>query len=298
MQRRKFIENALMLTGGISFPHVSLFKKDTKSIRFGIITDIHYANRGDQDNRFYRQSLDKLSECISVMNREEVNFLIELGDFKDRGINAKETLKFLTTVEKEFQRFNGDSYHVLGNHDTDTISKKQFLDRISNTGFAETKSYYSFKAEGFQFIVLDANFSSKGISYNKGNINWKDCHIPQKQLNWLKMELTNQLPTIIFIHQRLDSLYSLRDFCPDNADEVRGVLEASGNVLAVFQGHDHRGGFNKLNNIPYYTLRAVIEGSGIENSSYAIVNIQKDFKNSFVIDIKGYHKAVSMLLQI
>lgn len=110
----------------------------------------------------------------------------------------------------------------------------------------------------------------------------------------MKAQLQNKLPAVIFIHERLDSFYSLRNFCPDNADTAREILEDAGNVIAVFQGHDHRGGFNLINNIGYYTSKGAIEGSGPENNSYAIVEISMDFEKKFVTKVKGYRRERSV----
>ena len=60
-------------------------------------------------------------------------------------------------------------------------------------------------------------------------------------------------------------------------------------MSAVFQGHYHKGGLNKINNIFYYTLRAVVEGSGKENNNYAIVDIGEDS----IFRIKGFRKTNS-----
>ncbi len=102
--------------------------------------------------------------------------------------------------------------------------------------------------------------------------------------------------SIVFIHQCLGSFQSLRYFCPGNAGNTRETLKDCGNVLAVFQGHDHRGGFNTINNIHYYTFKGLISGCSLENNSYAIVEIRKGLKKDFIIRIKGYRKAESLLL--
>lgn len=299
MDRRKFLGISLSLVSSVSLFDMGFGKDSFEAIKFGIVTDIHYANAQPANNRYYKESLDKLDECIQVMNDEQVDFLIELGDFKDSGSppDEKETLAFLERIEQTFNRFNGPCYHVLGNHDEDIISKKQFLSRITNGNFPEAENYYSFEKNSFQFITLDANFTSKGISYNHGNFDWKDTYIPNDQLQWLSEKLRNSnLPTIIFIHQRLDSFQSVSSYSVKNADEVRKILEESGNVLAVFQGHYHPGAMNEINNIYYYTLRGMIEGSGPENNSYAIVEIRQNFNKELTIDIKGYRKASSYQL--
>ena len=74
-----------------------------------------------------------------------------------------------------------------------------------------------------------------------------------------------------------------------NATAVRALLEQSKKVLAVFQGHRHEGGYSHINGIHYYTLKAVIEGSGAENSAYAIVEADDRFN----LTVTGYRRADS-----
>ena len=297
--RRKFLMQATMLLGGASLSGKVIRKRRFKPVRFGIITDIHYADVPDNTsmNRYYNQSLKKVSECISVMNKEKVDFLIELGDLKDQGTPPDEaaTLNFLAKIEAAFRRFNGPIYHVLGNHDHDSISKNQFLSSIVNHGFSNALNYYSFNSKSFHFVVLDANYTVDGVEYDHGNFNWTDVHLPDEQLIWLNNDLnTNKMPTIVFIHHQLDSsVIEDKRHCPDNADAARKILEQSGQVIAVFQGHYHKGGLNKINSIFYYTLKAVVDGSGPENNNYAIVEIGEDQ----TINIIGFRKTESLKLR-
>lgn len=296
MQRRNFLGASLALIGGASLPRVN-WKDGSLMIRFGIVSDVHYADKKPAGNRHYKQSLAKLTECVNTMNKEGVDFLIELGDFKDDSNppDEKQTLQYLDTIEKALQRFNGPCYHVLGNHDEDCISKQQFLSRVTNGSFPKAENFYSFEKKGFRFIVLDANFNPDGTPYDRGNFDWRKCHIPEKQLNWMKDQLQDKMPAVIFLHERLDSFYSLRNLCPDNADKAREILEDAGNVIAVFQGHDHKGGFNLINNIGYYTSTGMIAGSGPENSSYGIVEISRDFEKKFITNVKGYRRERSVI---
>jgi predicted phosphodiesterase len=294
INRREFVTTTVTLMGGIPFTGISSAKGKFEPIKFGIITDIHHAERETPSGstRYYNESVAKLSECVDLMNEQNVDFLIELGDFKDQGALPKEeeTLKFLNTVETEFSRFKGPCYHVLGNHDHDTISKQQFLNGISNEGFKKASGYYSFNRSSFHFIILDANYTSTGAEYDHDNFDWNDAYIPESQLEWLKNDLQlNKMPAVIFIHHRLDTPPADRQYCPGNADTVRKILEDSGNVMIVFQGHYHEGDLCKLKNIYYYTLKAVVEGSGPENNNYAIVEIDSGLS----IRIKGYRKTAS-----
>ncbi len=292
--RRTFLKSSLALLAGlpISCALDSGLKTRRRKTRFGIVTDCHYANADAQGTRFYRESLDKLSECVELMNAERVDFLIELGDFKDQDKSPveKNTLSYLQAAENVFKQFNGPTYHVLGNHDMDSISKMQFLKRVNNTKVDSNRSYYSFDSNGLHYVVLDANYRTDSADYNHGNFDWTDANIPSKELDWLKRDLASTpRAVIVFIHQLLDGTGSVY---VKNAARVRQVLEASGKVLAVFQGHHHSGSYNNIAGIHYYTLKALVEGSGPENNSYAIAEVFP-YRS---ITVTGYRKAESKQL--
>ncbi len=262
------------------------------AVRFGIATDCHYADADTVGTRYYRHSLDKLGECVEAMNEQEVDFLVELGDFKDQDSPPIEqkTLSYLRSVESVFCKFGGPTYHVLGNHDLDSLSKAQFLTNIENTGIGSGRSFYSFDFNGVHFVILDANYKSDGADYDHGNFDWTDANIPPAELQWLRRDLAaTSGVVIVLIHQLLDGAGS---HYVKNATDVRQVLEQSGKVLAVFQGHRHDGGYSLIEGIHYYTLKAVVEGPGPENNSYAIVEVRPDMN----ITVTGYRKAVDKQL--
>ena len=258
-------------------------------VRFGLVTDIHYADADPRGSRHYRDSIGKLNEGIDLITSQKIDFLIELGDFKDQDEPPVEanTIKYLQTIEKIFRKSPAPSYHVLGNHDMDSLSKGQFLANVQNAGIAPDRTYYSFDVKGVYCIVLDANFTAKGDAYDHGNFDWTDAHIPPAQLDWLGKEVkAARGPIIVFTHQLLDGtgLYYIK-----NAAQVRQVLEESGKVLTVFQGHYHEGSYNLINGIHYYTLKAVIEGPAPDNNAYAVVEVLPDNN----ITVTGYRKAIS-----
>ena len=67
------------------------------------------------------------------------------------------------------------------------------------------------------------------------------------------------------------------------------MIEKSGKVRAVFTGHQHSGRINKVNGITYYSLRALVLNAGMEENSYATVDIY----GSGNIAVTGYRKAES-----
>jgi len=215
--------------------------------------------------------------------------VIELGDFKDQDAvpNEANTLKYLTDIESVFQKFKGPTYHVLGNHDVDGISKQQFLERVENTGIQTAKSYYSFNKKGFHFVVLDGDFTKEGKAYDHGNFTWDNTMIANEEIDWLKNDLkTNELPVIVFIHQMLEESKSV-NHAVANALQVRQILEQSQNVICVLQGHVHEEIYKFINGIHYYSVNAVADGDGPENSAYMIVDVYKDGS----LKIEGFRRA-------
>ncbi len=257
------------------------------AFRFGLVTDLHYADSDMRMGRYYQESIAKLRECVDRMNEAQVSFVCELGDFKDEDMRPEEarTLSYLETIEAEYARLTMPRHYVFGNHDLDSISKEQFMERT-----AMIAPYHSFDAGGYHFVVLDSCFDKESNPYDHGKFSWQDTNVPAEEIAWLQEDLAATThPTIVFGHQRLDDEGPLY---VNNSAEVRGVLEESGKVLAVFTGHDHPGGHNLINGVHYYTLIATVEGSGEVNNSYAIVEVAQ---NGDIV-VEGYRRAVHMTL--
>ena len=258
-------------------------------LRFGLVTDSHYAERPKGGTRYYQESLEKMKECVEVMNTEKVNFMIHLGDFKDENPDDKsQTLDFLKTIESAYSQFEGNRYHAIGNHDVDSITKQQFLQNIENTNIDKSASYYSFDNNGYHFVVLDANYDEKGNDhfYESGNANWQITNIPKKERRWLKRDLRKtDKPTIVFIHHLLFDSGEKHRYHVQEVEKIRAILEKSGKVQAVFQGHIHKEIVQNVNNIHYYTQYGMVDYSGLSNNSFSIVEIYDKH-----IEIKGYKR--------
>ena len=231
----------------------------TPLVRFGVVTDIHHADKATSGAVNYRGALAKLQSAVAVLENRGVDFIIELGDFKDNSGSVAATLAKLDEAEAAFTAFSGAHYHVIGNHDTDVLTKDEFFAHISNSGFASASGYYSFVRGGVTFIVLDANYNSDSddAHYSRGNWDWRVAYIPPSERAWLKATLDAASgPAVVFCHQRLDAAGG---HSVGNAAAVRGIIERSGKVVGVFAGHEHEGGRSDENGVSYYTLRALVE---------------------------------------
>lgn len=256
-------------------------------LRIGLVTDLHYADKEPTKTRFYRETLAKLAEAVERFNNSDLAFVIELGDLIDQAPTVEREIGWLDTVERVFAKAKAPRHYVLGNHCVTTLTKEEFA---AHTAAAKSP-HYAFDAGGIRFIILDACFSTDGTPYGRGNAEWTDANIPQAQVRWLQEQLAStKHSAVVFVHQRLDiaGKHSVR-----NAAEVRGVLERSGKVAAVFQGHSHKNELQIVSDIPYVTLAALIEGAGQENNSYGILDVMKDGS----LRIEGFRKLTSRKLE-
>lgn len=283
MRRSEFIR---CITGGVlflatGFRPQAAESRGRRTLRFGVITDTHYADRDARGTRHYRDSIAKVQQAVEEFNRAKVDFVIELGDLKDMDAKGTPelTLRYLDDIERVLQSFKGPVYHALGNHDMDCLSKEEFLAHISNPGAADGRNYYSFKVKGTRCVVLDANFNLDATPYHRGKYDWTKALIPQEQLRWLDEELASHAeePTLIFLHHLLDRFSGVEtNVCVSNADEVVATLERHKQVLAVFQGHHHVGNFSHRGGIHYLTLHGMVEQSFADYNSYAIVELRPE----------------------
>lgn len=295
IDRRKFLKASGALAGMMALSPSALFSKNKSNLSFGIVTDSHYADRDFSGDRYYRDSIAKMEEAMNEMNRQKVDFVVHLGDFKDQSEVPDEstTLEFLKKIESAYSNFKGPRYHVLGNHDMDSISKSQFLGNVVNTNISNTKSFYSFDRKGIHFVVLDACYTKQGVSYDKGNFQWNDCFIPSDQIDWLRHDLsTTDLPTIVFVHQLLDDAED-KQLCVLNAPDVRKVLSESLKVLSVFQGHQHKNRYRFIDDIHYCTLPGMVDYAGLENNCFTIVKVE-----ALGVNMIGYKRASSRMMEL
>jgi len=259
-------------------------------VRFGVVTDLHYADRNTLDHGAspagiveFRTSPAKLARAVDAFNAAHLDFAIELGDLKDFTRSRAETLPYLDEIESIFARFEGPRYHVCGNHDFDCLTKEIFFAHTPNDGQIPTRGYYSFEKGGITFVVLDGCFNLKGEDYaadEKGRQNWTwfESYVPPAELDWLDQTLAAaQGPAVVFCHQRLDpeaAGIGTKDFdhAVKNAAAVRVLLEKSGKVKSVITGHEHRGGFCERNGIAYHSLPALVGPKG----PYAVIDVLAD----------------------
>ena len=297
LSRRLFLIDGTLILAGVAWPRGRVLAAENvlrqssarPVVRFGVITDVHYADKPPVGTRFYRDSLPKMQVAVAALNdiakgdATGLAFGAMLGDLVDSAgatvsdESVARELGYLKTVDAEWARLGADRHYVLGNHCVDTLTKAEFA--------AETKARpapYSFDvpfrgAEGALHVVaIDACFNTAGAPYGRKNFDWRDSNVPEAQIDWLAADLAStRHPVVVLAHQRLDGS---GDHHVRNAARVRGVLEsAAPKVLAVLEGHSHRNFLGTVNGIPYCVARAMVEAEGPANNAFATVELFADY---------------------
>ncbi len=257
-------------------------------LRVGIFTDLH-ANDTDSpaEGKIMTAYPQRLKACIEAMNAWPADLMIDLGDFVNGNFvtgaplgNPARIPGILDKAEAIYSQFHGPRYYVLGNHDVYDLSKAEFL---AHTG--ATATYESFDAGAYHFVILDAQYNKKGKDL--GHAFWVvQGNIPQSELDWLKQDLAaTDKPTIVCVHQRLDIDFDMLSGGPEilNNKKVQKILEDSGVVIAVFQGHEHKNAHTVINGIHYITFDQLCDEDG-SKPSWAYVTLDPATRT---IDIKG-----------
>jgi 3',5'-cyclic AMP phosphodiesterase CpdA len=267
-------------------------------LRVGILADLHaHDTENPMDGWILTNWAERLGACVDAMNAWPADLLIELGDFINGRFviggeigPAHRIAAILEAAEAVYARFDGPRYYVLGNHDLGDLSKEEFLARVG----AE-RTTLSFDVGAYHVVILDAQYSEDG--QDRSHEFWyMPGYVPPRVLDWLGQDLAaTDRPTIVCVHQRLDLEHDLRHGGPEivNHGEVRAVLHDDGDVIAVFQGHDHQGGYSLIDGIHYVTLCALLERIGGSPLTWAYVTLDPI---SRTIEIDGEGEQEDLLL--
>ena len=221
---------------------------EVEQTKIGLLNDLHYDGGGEAMNRLY--------ESVAALNQSGAGLLVVMGDL----VNASSTThaqQLLREVSSLCDSFCGTVRYMPGNHDLDHLSKMQFHEALGQSGSAST---WSIDHDGVCTVCLDGNFSPDGREYENGNFDWRESFIPEEQLEWLESALGSvSEPVIILSHQRVDSdgMHAVRNY-----EAVLKVIQASGKVIAGFQGHQHFDDLREIDGTIYYTLGAHVDGAG------------------------------------
>lgn len=248
-------------------------------VRFGVFTDAHYKVGNASSTHVYGGAMERVRACVAVMNTRRPDFMIELGDFKDTnavGVAGRDdALGYLEEIEAEYAMFDGQHYHVIGNHDTDSLTKSEVLGVFAGSATAG-RAYYSFEVNGVRFIVLDTNYMGEAEGDSYSAYNWANApttpYLSAVQLGWLDAQLASAAGhCIVFSHHRLDSQGGITKIV--NHEKVGQIFRRRRNVKAVFCGHDHAGATLLENGVYHHCCRALGQNAADNPNRFFEVSI-------------------------
>ncbi|KAJ3681193.1 hypothetical protein LUZ60_015682 [Juncus effusus] len=283
---------------------------------FGVIADVQYADIPDGKSflgtpRFYRHSISVLQRAVKSWNdKKNVNFSINFGDILDGFCPKTERSTAIEKILNEFEKFNGDVYHMIGNHCLYNFPRSKLLPLLKIPS-ENLCAYYDFTpCPEYRFIVLDAyDFSVLGwpkdheitkqaiqfLEERNPNSN-KDSPdglvgverrfvkfnggVGKEQLSWLEGILRDcserKQNAIVCCHLPLDPGAASPVGLLWNYDEVMEVIHKYNCVKACFSGHDHKGGYTTdSRGIHHRCLEAALECPPGSNA-YGFVDVYQD----------------------
>ena len=249
---------------------------------FGIFADAHCARDRRYGNRYCDVSFSKLERCMSAFRKADVEFIVSLGDIIN-GEHGPDAARLdrgnLRSVSRIVRQPGVPVFHVLGNHDLESLTRTEALAELQASS---RETSHSLPVGRGRAIFLDTNYRADGTEYSRGNFEWTDSCLPEAQLHWLARELEQNdgAPVFVFAHQNIDPRPwqgpgDRHVIANDRA--VRAVLESSKRRIVVIQGHYHKGYYQQANGIEYVTLRAICEGpDATDDNAFAVVRVRDD----------------------
>jgi len=260
-------------------------------VRIALIADVHaHDTNSPNEHKVMVNWAERVSAFVNAANDWPADTVVSLGDYVNGAFvmgadlgDAARIPGILDEAVAALTAFDGPIHYVVGNHDVYNLSKDQLL---AATGAEST--YYSFDLEGVHFVILDAQFDKNENDY--GHIAWMvQGLVPTVELEWLQADLAaSELPTVVFVHQPLDSDFALLAGGPPvfNHLAVRDVLTADGDVIAVFSGHAHDSNYSDIEGIHYFTIAAMVDHDEPTPLTWAMVTVDAD-AGTLVIDGEG-----------
>jgi Icc protein len=226
-------------------------------MRFALISDVHFGPLA-----YFQGKLRKLTHQAQALTAAFVDRMNAV-DRPDRVINLGDVIEDESRDQdlEQYRRFvrilgglKARVLHVAGNHDQVNLRDDDLRALWGHAGALD----YSRDIGNVHWIVLrTADEPGQAI------------HLSEEQLDWLRQDLaTAPFPTIVLMHHpasemRLDGNRWF-DGRPHRClvgerRRFRAIVEASGKVVAVFNGHVHWNHLDVIAGIPYVTLQSLTE---------------------------------------
>lgn len=220
-------------------------------MKIGLFSDPHYSSQElTGGNRRNNLSLGKMRLALERFAAAGCDRVICLGDLTDTEDTKAQEEANMRQIAALFAEFSMPVTVIMGNHDAYVFTPAEFYTLL---GGCEPTPIHG---EGVHLLFVDANYTAAGVRYTPHGFHWYDVGLPdpdglRAQLDALEGDV------YLFMHQNIDPAIPAADHRLANADAVCDIIEQSGKVKAVYQGHYHWGNQSSRNGVDYVTLPAM-----------------------------------------
>jgi 3',5'-cyclic AMP phosphodiesterase CpdA len=228
-------------------------------LTIGVVTDLHFGPEARFAGKLRKMSHlapDLARSFVRRMNEEvRPDLVVNLGDDVEDESREVDLARYAECMDI-LRGLSAPVVHVAGNHDLVHLNRDDLARLWGQPHPAPL--YRSLDARGWHLVVLHT-IERKDV----------EIRIPEAQLEWLRADLAStRLPTVVLMHHPASeqSLDDSRWFA--NAPHIalvkeraalRAILEESGRVRLVLNGHVHRNHLDVIRGIPYVTVQSLIE---------------------------------------
>ena len=220
-------------------------------MKIGLYSDPHYSSQDVTcGNRYNNRSLTKMAAAYRDFQKAGCCHAICLGDLTDTEDTKEKEISNMGEIAALFASYPMPIQVVMGNHDAYVFEQEEFYALLG--GCQPTDVH----ADGVHLVFIDANYTAQGVKYTPHGFHWDDVGLPDPD------GLRDKLAALdgdvyCFMHQNIDPAIPAQDHRLANADAVCDILEDSGKVKAVYQGHYHWGNRSSRGGVEYVTLPAM-----------------------------------------
>ncbi len=274
-----------------------------KPVRFGVVADPQYAPVAPAINRYYANSLWKLSEAVEAFNAEpDLQFVVTLGDIIDR---HWESYGHILPI---YDRLRHPKLYVLGNHDFEVGA--DYLTSVPRV-LGLDRRFYDFAAGGTRFIVIDGNdvslfahpkdspryrlaVETLQAMRDRGEPNAQEWNggMGAEQYAWLEQTMDRAEAAgekiVVMGHY---PVYPMTKLCMWGAERFVKLVSARRSFVAYLNGHDHAGNYGLLAGKHFVNFKGMVETA--TDTAYAIVTLHQDH-----IEIRGFGTEPSRALAV
>jgi flagellar motility protein MotE (MotC chaperone) len=244
-------------------------QKNSQTLKIGFLANWNY---NSQTNKNTKDLLLKTVYHFNYIFRPDL--VVVGGNYAQNQSSLKEILPV-------FEKIRDAKLYVLGNQENqkDNPIKEKIKEKSANSNF-----YYSQIFKNIRIIILDSNQNNSGE--NLGLVN-------KEQIEWLKEELKQPEPVLIFSHHSFLETPCRDDWQENiaNSDELQELIKNyHKKIIAVFSQNETQDYIIKKSGVPYLAIGGFSNETTLGRFSEIIIDQDPENEDLIEIELKNQGK--------